>query len=282
MKKGIICLFLSIALLAVVPVLGHGDIPHETPAEPSFPIWFAMVTAIATGVLPIMFGFLIPYFIVKKGIFRKWFGDNSVIILRGIGTGFLLFLFYDFGSLSSFIGLNSTDIAKRVILPIIFFGGLLLLIRYNDGEKIPYHWIWIFGVGIHSIAEGIIMGSNFLLPEPDVIRFLPGLSFVFHKLVEGYLGGILVSWEDKNENQGFVYGLIAGIPILFGVPAGYYNINFFGGYIVYFYTATMISIVYVLIHMLSSFESKNHLMTIYETTTIGLLIFYLFTILHEI
>ncbi|RMG20821.1 MAG: hypothetical protein D6732_28080 [Methanobacteriota archaeon] len=273
---------ITIALIKVASA--HGDIPHgaET-AEPSFPIFVALGAAIISGVFPIVFGFLVPHWLRQADTLPFSLKENLEPLMRGMSFGFLLFLFYDFGVLSSFAGLNSSDLVLRIILPLILFSGLVLIdLRAlgREGENI-WLFIWLFGIAFHSTAEGIIMGANFLLPEPDVLRFFPAISFIFHKFAEGFIAGVLLTDKKTTEKGIIIKGTIASSFILIGVLGGYYNIQTFGRYISYLYTITLVTITSTLFY-LGQRRNSSEDKTFFRGSILGILLLYLFTILHEV
>ncbi len=266
-------------------VIAHGDIPHGTDSvEPSFPIYVALGAALVSGIFPILFGMLVPLWLRNTEQLPFGLKENLEPFIRGIALGTLLFLFYDFGTLSSFAGLNSSDLILRIVLPTLLFGGLLAIDfwAFNNGnQSTVWFWIWIFGIAFHSTAEGIIMGANFLLPEPDVLRFFPAVSFVFHKFAEGFVAGVLIGEKDIGESYLLKRGGLASVFILLGVFGGYYDIHTYGGYITYLYTITLITIVATLF-VLGGLKMNEDRKTHYRGMLLGLFLLYFFTVLHEV
>lgn len=281
------CLSTVVSLLlmkSIKQALAHGDLPNETIGEPSFPIFVAIGAGIITAIFPLVFGMLVPRWIntSETSLFKEKL--NLDALMNGISFGFLLFLFYDFGVLSNFAGLNSSDRIIKTVLPMIFFGGLIFA-KFSgvltEEEGATWALVWFVGIAFHSTAEGIIMGSNFLLPEPDVLRPFAAISFIFHKFAEGFVAGILLTKTEWREGKQIASALISSSFVLLGIFGGYYNVATFGKAISYLYTITLVTIILILIHIPLSFKNKNP-SEFYQFATLGLLLMYLFTILHEV
>ncbi len=277
-KRIVVPLFIFHHIL--LNVAAHGDVPHSNPdGNPTFPLWFAVLASILVGMVPIFVGYFSITWIKQSERLEKWLTSQE---LKGVSFGLLLFLFYDFTVLSSFIGLNSLDSIKRVILPLIFFVIYFGYILTTSGSSGRIAILWAIGVGIHGFAEGVIMGANFHLTTPDVLRPLPGLSFVFHKFAEGFIGGFLLTFHSDSEDSDgqFVMSLIASLPVPVGVLFGYLDVSSFGVVIPYLYTVTLsiVCLTLIIAYVFPNFQEKSGSLS----AGIGLLIIYLFTLLHEI
>ena len=112
--------------------------------------------------------------------------DQAVV--DGLIFGALLFLFADFLCLTANLGVGTADLLWRGALLLAFAGGLAAfagLERWGGTAPARLATWWAVGVGLHSLAEGIVVGHNLTLGLAEAARPLPLLSFVLHKLVEG-------------------------------------------------------------------------------------------------
>ncbi|HEX6989522.1 MAG TPA: hypothetical protein VF282_08640 [Bacillota bacterium] len=140
-----------------------------------------IAATLAVGYLPTLLGiFLAP------ALARLESTERAAV--DGLIFGALLFLFADFLSLTANLGVGAADLAWRGALLLAFAGGMAAfagLERWGGASPSRLAVWWALGVGLHSLAEGIVVGNNLTLGLDQAFRPLPLLSFVLHKLVEG-------------------------------------------------------------------------------------------------
>ncbi|MGH9925371.1 MAG: hypothetical protein ACRD5B_08330, partial [Nitrososphaeraceae archaeon] len=121
-------------------------------------------------------------------------------------------------------------------------------------------YVWsIFGVGSHSIGEGIIMGYDFATGSTSLSPAQIS-SFILHKIGEGFTIGVLLLFSLVNKNRYiFITGAIAGLPTILGAGAGY--ALFPPSIATYFFAAAVgatISIIIIFVHVLLSTTASRY------------------------
>ncbi|MGH9953507.1 MAG: hypothetical protein ACRD5J_17955, partial [Nitrososphaeraceae archaeon] len=140
-----------------------------------------------------------------------------------------------------------------------------------------YAWS-IFGVGSHSIGEGIIMGYDFATGSTSLSPAQIS-SFILHKIGEGFTIGVLLIFSLVNKNRHIlILGAIAGLPTILGAGAGY--ALFPPTVATYFFAAAVgatISIIIIFVHVLLTTTASR-----YNILLIGILAGYLFMFLSGV
>lgn len=171
-----------------MPIAGN-----ETPAPA-----LVIAASLAVGYVPILLGISLTPALARLPATDR-------IVVDGLVFGALLFLFADFLSLTANLGVGATDLAWRAALLLAFAGGMAALAgleRWGGPSPALLAVWWALGVGLHSLAEGIVVGHNLTLGWDQAFRPLALLSFVLHKLVEGLSVAVLLS-----------RGRLAGMPL---------------------------------------------------------------------
>lgn len=148
--------------------------------------------------------------------------DRTVV--DGLVFGALLFLFADFMSLTANLGVGAADLIWRGALLASFAGGLVVfagLERLGGAAPARLAVWWAVGVGLHSLAEGIVVGHNLTLGLAQALRPLAVFSFVLHKVVEGLSVAVLMA---RGQRTGLplqvMLASLAALPLAAGALLG--------------------------------------------------------------
>lgn len=184
----------------------------ETPA-----VALVVAASLAVGYVPILLGVSLT-----PALARLEQAERTLI--DGLIFGALLFLFADFLSLTANLGVGAVDLAWRGTLLLAFAGGIVafaVLERRGGGSPARLAVWWAVGIGLHSLAEGIVVGHNLTLGLAEAFRLLPLIGFVVHKLVEGVSVAALLA---RGRLQGLPLQIltasIAALPLTAGALLG--------------------------------------------------------------
>ncbi len=188
-------------------------------------------------------------------------------LVRGMAGGALLFLFLDLALLSANLGMGLGNVPLQLALVAMFGLGLLGPARW--AEQAPA-WGWAVGVGLHTLGEGLVMGYNLSHGLESALRVLPLLSFVLHKVAEGWTMGLLMRPQDRL----LPLALAAGLPIAIGALLGTWKApGLVGNFI---YAAGTGALAWALTHFLAP-GGRRHA----TGMVLGLVVLYLVGWLHE-
>jgi zinc transporter ZupT len=175
------------------------------------------------GVLPLAAGFL-PRIVVgdRNGRWRQF--------SCGLALGFLALFFMDLledsGGLGESLGLAFS--LTQVTLVASFILGYVAFAAYARGiDQTNRHpsdllaYVVAVGIGLHSMAEGIVTGYNFAgeLAIEEYSLLLQGFSFAAHKFLEGFTIAVFAPTSFRGRGFAILLGL-AGLPLLLGIPLG--------------------------------------------------------------
>jgi len=144
-----------------------------------------LIAGSMSSLIPLVFGFL-SYYEIKK---RELLMQDGYLISLGFSFGVLIFLLFDYASLSTLFAFRIENIIFQTVKMFIFIALFIILTglitKDSANSDIKLFYIWVFGIVIHTIGEGIIMGHN--LTQGITVAFVPlsVASFMMHKFVEG-------------------------------------------------------------------------------------------------
>ena len=136
-----------------------------------------------------------PYFVKNNDSF-------TIVQLQGLAIGIVVFLFYDFLSLSSFLGIHTANIFDILLLLGVFLFIFMLFTFLEDSKRMTDATnFWLAGIMLHAIAEGIIMGHNFTFGVTVLFDIFAILGFLLHKFAEGMTLVILFRLQDLEQKD---------------------------------------------------------------------------------
>jgi len=285
LKKRILPYFLAIILIFCISVSAHqngGDF-----AESDIGIWGVILIALGSGWLPMLVG-ASTYFLIKN--WKDWAGEDHKWT-DGISMGVVVFLIYDYLSLSGFLGLQDFKVGAAsakysiiflmISLVAIIFLGFAIFDKMENNDMTLYI-LWAVGLGFHSFSEGIIMGFNLQGGLAPALRFFPITSFLIHKYMEGLtLGALFLRRKEVTPLQVIGLSLLMGISIIPGVYVGYVVGGAVGRFIAYFYAASFASVMFIIPKFFPK-NTENNMLKYYFGFGIGFIILYLGSLIHEL
>ena len=285
MKKKTLLYIFAIALMFNISVSAHQG--HDDFTQSNIGIWGVILIAMGSGWVPMLVGAM-TYFLIKN--WKDWTGDDHKWT-DGISMGVVVFLIYDYLSLSGFLGIqdfkigataaNYSIIFLMVSLVALIFLGFAV---FDDMEKndMTLYILWAVGLGFHSFSEGIIMGFNLQDGLAPALRFFPITSFLIHKYMEGLtLGALFLRRKEVTPLQVIGLSLLAGISIVPGVYIGYVVSGIVGKFIAYFYAASFASVMFIIPKFFPK-NTENNMLKYYFGFGIGFIILYLGSLIHEL
>jgi hypothetical protein len=144
--------------------------------------------------------------------------------LFGAGVGILFALFFDLMKETSGIGTSTLASPIDFLNLIALAAGLLVLLFLSSKApgtraNLILFYLWaVVGVGFHGLGEGIVIGYDFSTGA-TLLSLFQGLSYLAHKLGEGFTLGVLLAGNDYGTTQGLIGGFLAGSLILPGILA---------------------------------------------------------------
>ena len=284
-------------------------------AHTELPLYLILLVSLAISYLPTLLGFEFAHRKLQK---TKWFRPATAFP-NGIAIGVILFLFYDYLSLTTLLGLGGSNYVREILLLSSFILTFFIVLKVSNKWNGPHIAIlWVVFLGIHSVAEGIIMGFNYLQGLNIILQPLPILSFIIHKIGEGFVGAMLISvlrspdtstpvqeagdqprkpLQTAGRLQIFLLLLtgIATFPVVLGVIIGYFDILGLGlsflGFLItsgdlssYLY-AMSVAGVFIVVPYLTAIvqeDEQNRIRGLAVGITVGFLAMYFGALLHEI
>ncbi len=243
-----------------------------------------IILAILSSFFPILLG----YFSVKIMEENKKMIEFNFVRAYGLSFGFSIFLLYDYLNLSGFFSLSRSNLLQHIGIVIVFLFSITFFIKVENYGKLKAVYLWAIGIGIHSFSEGIIMGFNFALGLAAAFSLLPLISFIMHKIIEGFIGATLFLGKTKpNYRQLINLSMISALPIVGGVLVGYiiggrYNNADIGRLTLFLFANSVAAIIFILPKISLIIDHNPKTITIYYKWIIfGLLIFFFSVILHN-
>ncbi len=277
---------LSLAILVFQFVSAHSGGDDFT-ANGDIGVMGVIFIAVGSGWIPLLLG-IMTYFGIKN--LRDWKGDDHKLT-DGISLGVIVFLIFDYLSLSGFLGIQefsstntlSQNLVTFLMLAIvtIVYAGFVLFDEMEKNDMTLYI-LWAIGLGFHSFSEGIIMGFNLQQGLAPALRFFPIASFLIHKFMEGFtLAALILKRKEVTPVQAIGLSIIAGITIIPGVYFGYVISGAVGKFIAYFYAASFATVMFI-IPKFFPVESQKNMLKYYLSFGLGFVILYIGSLIHEI
>ncbi len=210
-----------------------------------------LVTALGAGVvstfLPLFGGILIPLQFVRLRPARSndW--------LAAVSSGIVFWFFLDVMGDAALLDVNQgfRGDYTHPILALMFALGIVALLgleRRFSPASVPQSLssqkeapkvasvnkmtfavaaMAALGIGFHALGEGVDIGSA-IPNSPDILRaiggLLPGVAYVLHKLLEGFVVGVFALFSGVvSMRRVGVLGVISGIPTVVGFFTGLPN-----------------------------------------------------------
>jgi len=218
-----------------------------------------------------------------------FFSENIKInkIKNYVSVGILAIIFFDLMEQTAGLGLETTNSIIRIILVFTFSVGLLIPAYYmgyiNSVKKhfeekdIYIVYIWAIAIGVHGIAEGMIIGkeyiSGFLSLTPNQLS-----SFALHKVFEGMTIASLIT-NQINRRKIFTLSLISGLPIGLGTILGIFNVSSLIP--LYLFSVGAGSTVYIFIQLSKRVTFDVSKPSGYLWVLIGIFMMYIAGLLHQ-
>lgn len=219
-------------------------------------------------------------------------GESTKALAASISVGILLASFYDLTKGTAGIGTgvlkSVTDVFNVITFSAVFLGFIALytytktkIVKNNNDCTIDlliltYAWT-IFGIGLHSTGEGIIIGYDFATGVTS-LSLAQISSFVLHKIAEGFTIGVLIIYGALKNRHALATGVIAGIPTVIGTAMGYALLP--PTLHTYFFAASLGATIFIIIRLIHLITSSR-----YNGILIGILAGFLFMyfagVLHQ-
>ena len=199
--------------------------------EPSSELFvFLGIIGLLIGVVPIMIG-LLWYPFIKK------LGKNAFNFFLAFTIGLLLFLGLD--AIEEAFEISDTHLApvfngELLIATVIIlsFLGLYgignLLIKRSEFSKLSkglaISLMVAIGIGLHNLGEGLAVGAAIALGQVALSTFLI-IGFAIHNTTEGLAIAAPLTRTKSVIGKMVGFGLIAGIPAIFGTWIGGFSFS---------------------------------------------------------
>ena len=199
--------------------------------EPNFELFvFLGIIGLLIGVVPIMIG-LLWYPFIKK------LGKNAFNFFLAFTIGLLLFLGLD--AIEEAFEISDTHlapvfngellIATVVILSFLGLYGIgNLLIKRSEFSKLSkglaISLMVAVGIGLHNLGEGLAVGAAIALGQVALSTFLI-IGFAIHNTTEGLAIAAPLTRTKSVIGKMVGFGLIAGIPAIFGTWIGGFSFS---------------------------------------------------------
>lgn len=283
-------IILCTILISVTRVVAHeeGDLTnvHTDPLT----LILVFFSSIAASIIPLLFGAITTLKLLEK---ETVLSEHDLLIPKGIALGVLTFLLYDDASLGSVFAFSSNQLLSamlKMILIIIAFPILSMILRksQSEGNKSMYiFYLWLVGIGIHTVGEGIIMGYNLALGFAEAFDPFGISSYVLHKIAEGAIAALIFSMTKESEKKKFYKpAIITSFTIVLGAFMGYLAqklditgiVNFTN---IFSFTVGFIFILFIIPFII---PDKEHITEENYFLSISIGLFYMFVglILHEL
>lgn len=207
----------------VLRVSAHGDEPTAHVSTDTLSILMVIFSSLSASLFPLIIGYL-TYFAIKK---QQVLREDKFLVPLGFSFGILLFLLFDYASLSSIFVFQLNRIIFQSIKVLLVIAILIFLSYLCGGDESKtthtLFLIWGLGIFIHTLGEGIIMGYNLTQGIAVAFELFSITSYMMHKFVEGIIGAVLYAQIGTEDNE-MLYktAIIAGLSILPGALLGYF------------------------------------------------------------
>ena len=199
--------------------------------EPNYELFgFLGIIGLLIGVVPIMIG-LLWYPFIKK------LGKNAFNFFLAFTIGLLLFLGLD--AIEEAFEISDIHLAPVfngelliVTVVILSFLGLFgignLLIKRSGFSKLSkglaISLMVSIGIGLHNLGEGLAVGAAIALGQVALSTFLI-IGFAIHNTTEGLAIAAPLTRTKSVIGKMIAFGLIAGIPAVFGTWIGGFSFS---------------------------------------------------------
>jgi len=199
--------------------------------EPNFELFvFLGIIGLLIGVVPIMIG-LLWYPFIKK------LGKNAFNFFLAFTIGLLLFLGLD--AIEEAFEISNTHLASVfngelliATVVILSFLGLYgignILIKRSEFSKLSkglaISLMVAIGIGLHNLGEGLAVGAAIAFGEVALSTFLI-IGFAMHNTTEGLAIAAPLTRTKSVIGKMVGFGLIAGIPAIFGTWIGGFSFS---------------------------------------------------------
>ena len=199
--------------------------------EPSSELFvFLGIIGLLIGVVPIMIG-LLWYPFIKK------LGKNTFNFFLAFTIGLLLFLGLD--AIEEAFEISDTHLASVfngelliATVVILSFLGLYgignILIKRSEFSKLSkglaISLMVAIGIGLHNLGEGLAVGAAIALGQVALSTFLI-IGFAIHNTTEGLAIAAPLTRTKSVIGKMIGFGLIAGIPAIFGTWIGGFSFS---------------------------------------------------------
>ena len=199
--------------------------------EPNFELFvFLGIIGLLIGVVPIMIG-LLWYPFIKK------LGKNAFNFFLAFTIGLLLFLGLD--AIEEAFEISNTHLASVfngelliATVVILSFLGLYgignILIKRSEFSKLSkglaISLMVAIGIGLHNLGEGLAVGAAIAFGEVALSTFLI-IGFAIHNTTEGLAIAAPLTRTKSVIGKMIGFGMIAGIPAVFGTWIGGFSFS---------------------------------------------------------
>ena len=199
--------------------------------EPNFELFvFLGIIGLLIGVVPIMIG-LLWYPFIKK------LGKNAFNFFLAFTIGLLLFLGLD--AIEEAFEISNTHLASVfngelliATVVILSFLGLYgignILIKRSEFSKLSkglaISLMIAIGIGLHNLGEGLAVGAAIAFGEVALSTFLI-IGFAIHNTTEGLAIAAPLTRTKSVIGKMIGFGMIAGIPAVFGTWIGGFSFS---------------------------------------------------------
>ncbi|MGA2459934.1 MAG: hypothetical protein ABSF82_00710 [Candidatus Bathyarchaeia archaeon] len=192
-----------------------------------------LASGAAATFVPLFVGLFLPFAIAKDA-------SSRFRILMAVSSGIIFWFFLDVMNDAVLLDINqgfAGGIAQGLLV-VLFTTSLLLLFglerllpkssihatsRENNetltGISFGVAILVALGMGFHAMGEGIEIGS-LMSTAPDMIQaiggLLPGIAYVFHKVLEGFVIGVFAAVTKSRAHRVVILGALGGIPTVLG------------------------------------------------------------------
>lgn len=228
----------------VIPTLWDEGDPYEVKLITSNGFVFSREVAIATltptptGFYLIQFGLLGLYVgVIPVALGLLWFpvlhnlNDRWLMFFLSFTAGLLIFLGVDAIEEAFETAERVPDVFKSTALIVMGLAGsffALVALRNKTrkpGEsgsfsaRLALSYFIAVGIGLHNLGEGLAIGAAYVLGEVALGAFLV-VGFAIHNVTEGLAIVTPVAREKPRLRHFAFFGLVAGIPTIFGTWIG--------------------------------------------------------------
>lgn len=212
-----------------------GDVQAMEQASTLEVLWLMTVIGLIAGVIPVAIGML--WFPLIRGLDSRW-----VHAMLALSAGILAFIAFEMSEDAFEIGIDLSaegagtgELVLAAVLGFVgLFGTFYVMKRISDwrrgklslgagmdsitpGDGLRVAYLMAIGLGLHSIGEGLAIGTNYALGEFTAVTLLV-VGFVLHNVTEG-VSIVAAAAKDVDRPSLLQFtglGLIAGGPLAFG------------------------------------------------------------------